>query len=109
MNEDSSMQIMMSDQEHEAFTNVFAVARNRSGQSRRAADFLLACWNAEDCGKWAPMDLWAMDRTLARDMLIILSVLNRAHCYFDAFGYREQIDEIFAMWRKKKRSRKQAI
>jgi hypothetical protein len=58
----------MSPQEQAALERLIKIAQGDTGQSRRVADFLLAWWNAGDCGSFDLTNLWAIDEAIAKDM-----------------------------------------
>ena len=70
-----------------------------TGQSARAADFLLAWHNAEENGGWNPVDLWNVDQTLADDMLSVLRLLNVEHKYPGDLGFDREIEAVWRHWR----------
>src|SRR5438046_5003885 len=49
------------------------VAESDTGQSRRVANFLLAWWNAGECGGFDFTDLWNVDMEIAEDMVRIFT------------------------------------
>jgi hypothetical protein len=44
-----------------ALERLIRIANRDTGQSRRVASFLLAWWNAEECGGFDLTDLWGID------------------------------------------------
>lgn len=77
------------------------LARSDTGQSRRAANFLLAWWNGDDWGHFQFADLFAVDRAVACDMATIFSFLADypGAIYADAFGARAEMDALVALRR----------
>lgn len=71
----------MSPQEQAALERLIKIAQGDTGQSRRVADFLLAWWNAGDCGSFD------------------LTNLSRVHSYPDALGYEAPLRRIVEEWR----------
>lgn len=74
-------------------------AQRDSGQSRRVADFLLAWWNAGQCGGFDLTNLWAVDDAIAEDMATIFRLVARANSYPDTLGYGPQFEAIVRDWR----------
>ena len=52
----------------EALERLFKLAESYSGQSRRAANFLLAWWNATDNGGFDLADLFGVDQAVAEQI-----------------------------------------
>jgi len=50
-----------------------------TGQARRVADFLLAWWNAGECGSFDLTNLWAVDDAIAADMATVFLLIARVH------------------------------
>ena len=65
------------------------VAQRRSGQSRRVANFLLAWWNAEECGAFDFTDMWGVDRAIAADMVTVFAYVSKCSHYPDTLGFIE--------------------
>jgi len=82
-----------------AFHRLVAIAQSDTGQSRRVADFLLAWWNAGECGGFDLTNLWGVDASIAEDMVIVFGYVARTHSYPDALGYNEQFQSIVRTWR----------
>ena len=85
--------------EEAALNRLVANAQGDTGQSRRVADFLLAWWNAGDCGGFDLTNLWGVDASVAEDMAMIFGYVAREHSYPDALGYNEQFQSIVRGWR----------
>lgn len=84
----------------EAVDRLLEVAVRDTGQSRRCSDFLLSWWNAEECGRWDPLDLWGLDLSLRRDVLCVLTYLATPDArYPDNLGYKAQFDRLVRDWR----------
>lgn len=82
-----------------AFERLLDIARSDTGQSRRAAAFVLAWWNADSHGGFDLADLFAVDRAIAADMARVLTWLSTlADAEYPA-AYRVEIEEIIRMWR----------
>lgn len=89
----------MKSEEQAALNRLIAIARNDTGQSRRVADFLLAWWNADDCGGFNLTDLWGVDTSITEDMVTVFGCIARVKSYPDALGYGEQFKSIVSDWR----------
>ena len=50
----------------DALERLIDIARGDTGQSRKVANFLLAWWNAEECGGFDLTDVWGVDKSIAR-------------------------------------------
>ena len=86
-------------EEEAALNRLVAIARNDTGQSRRVAGFLLAWWNADDCGGFNLADLWSVDTSITEDMVTVFGCIARVRSYPDALGYGEQFKSIVNGWR----------
>jgi hypothetical protein len=93
------MNIEVSASQKAAIERLIRIALGDTGQSRRVANFLLAWWNAEECGGFDFTDLWNVDAAIGTDMVITFGLLASLHCYPDKLGYGEQFGEIVAAWR----------
>ena len=89
----------MNTSEEAAFHRLVAIAQSDTGQSRRVADFLLAWWNAGECGGFDLTNLWGVDASIAEDMVIVFGYVARTHSYPDALGYNEPFQSIVRTWR----------
>lgn len=87
--------------EREALERLIDVAKSDSGQSRCVADFLLAWWNAHDCGSFDLTTLWAVDTAIAQDMQAVFGLIARVHSYPDTLGYGDDFRVIVRAWRPK--------
>ena len=84
----------------EAIARLIAVASADTGQSARAADFLLAWWNGGDNGHFPILHLCNCDATISEDMLIVMAYLaQEPTVYADAWGYRDAMAELVERWR----------
>ena len=81
-----------------ALERLLQIADGSSGQSRVVADFLLAWWNAEECGGFDLTKLWSVDTLIAADMLAVVSLIARVHQYPDTLGYATQFGQLFRAW-----------
>lgn len=84
-----------------ALARLFDLAHSDTGQARRAANFLLAWWNAADWGGFDLADLFGVDRSVAADMGRVFAYLGQhgGAIYANAFGYKEAMDELVERWR----------
>src|SRR3546814_13906773 len=60
-----------------ALNRLFDLARSDTGQSARAANFLLAWWDGGEWGHFAITDLFGVDRDVAADMAVIFEFLGQ--------------------------------
>ncbi|HEY2361237.1 MAG TPA: hypothetical protein VGK36_08985 [Candidatus Angelobacter sp.] len=84
-----------------AVGRLIAIAMSNTGQSRRVANFLLAWWNATDNGGFDLTDMWAVDSSIAQDMVAVFSFVASYQVYADRLGYQEQMEAIWEQWRSK--------
>jgi hypothetical protein len=82
-----------------ALERLIAVARSDTGQSRRVANFLLAWWNAGECGGFDLTEAWGVDRSIAADMLTVFALLIGCREYPDTLGYGTEFEAIVRAWR----------
>ncbi|KVW81386.1 hypothetical protein [Burkholderia ubonensis] len=85
--------------EMQALDHLIQIAQGDTGQSRRVADFLLAWWNAGECGAFDLTTAWGVDDVIAEDMVTVFRLIMRARSYPDALGYRKPFDAIVRAWR----------
>ena len=85
--------------ERVALQRLIEHAKGDTGQSRRAADFLLAWWNAGQCGGFDMTNLWSVDAEIAADMTTVFGLVARCHIYPDSLGYEEDFQSIVRQWR----------
>lgn len=85
--------------EKQALENLLRIAQGDTGQSRRVADFLLAWWNAGQCGSYDLTTGWAVDEAIAEDMCVVFRLVTRANSYPDTLGYGPQFESIVREWR----------
>ncbi len=93
------MNIEVSANQKAAIERLIRIAQSDTGQSRRVANFLLAWWNAEECGGFDLTDLWNVDSAIADDMVTVFGLLANLNSYPDTLGYGEQFERIVAEWR----------
>jgi hypothetical protein len=89
----------LNDQEKASLERLVRVAQSDTGQSRISANFLLAWWNAKECGGFDLTDLWGVDASIREDMLTVLILLIRQRRYPDALGYGKQFESVVRAWR----------
>jgi hypothetical protein len=82
-----------------ALDRLVIIAQSDTGQSRRVANFLLAWWNAGDCGGFDLTDLWMVDRAIADDILTVARLISIRHEYPTVYGYGPQFEQLVADWR----------
>ncbi|MGF6265285.1 hypothetical protein OKW34_000015 [Paraburkholderia youngii] len=85
--------------EKQALENLLKIAQGDTGQSRHVADFLLAWWNAGQCGSYDLTTGWAVDEAIAEDMCVVLRLATRANSYPDTLGYGPQFEAVVREWR----------
>lgn len=85
--------------ERAALERLISHAKRDSGQSRRVADFLLAWWNAGQCGGFDLTSLWSVDDAIARDMKTVFGLIARENKYPDSLGYEQDFNAIVKEWR----------
>ncbi len=85
--------------QREALERLIRVAQGDTGQSRRVADFLLAWWNAQECGGFDFTHLGSVDGAIARDMTEVFTLVASARNYPDAYGYGQALERIGRLWR----------
>lgn len=83
-----------------ALRRLVAIARGDTGQSRRVADFLLAWWNAGTCGGFDMTNLWAVDTTIANDMVTVFGLVARISAYPDTHApeLQSEFEGIVRAW-----------
>ena len=89
----------MSEQSRAALERLIGIARRDTGQSRIVANFLLAWWNAAECGGFDLTDVWGVDAAIAVDMLRVFALIAERHQYPDTMGYGRQFETIVRAWR----------
>ena len=82
-----------------ALGRLIDIARRDTAQSRRVADFLLAWWNAGECGSFDLANLWAVDEAIANDMLTVFAMVAKVQTYPDSLGYEPDFKAIVKAWR----------
>jgi hypothetical protein len=87
------------DKSRAALERLIQVAQGDTGQSRIVANFLLAWWNAGECGGFDLTDVWGVDTAIAVDMLRVFALMAGCHQYPDAMGYGKHFEAIVRAWR----------
>jgi len=82
-----------------ALERLIRIARGDSGQCRVVANFLLAWWNASECGGFDLTEVWAVDSKIAMDMLAVFEQLLHCRKYPDSLGYGAEFESIVHRWR----------
>ena len=77
--------------------------RGDTGQSRNVANFLLAWWNAAECGGFDLTDVWGVDPSIAVDMVTVFAMMAECRRYPDGMGYGQQFEDIVRVWRAEQR------
>jgi len=85
--------------ERAALERLIGIARSDSGQSRKVANFLLAWWNAEECGGFDLTDVWGVDAPVAADMVTVFALVAGRQQYPDTLGYGKQFEAMVRAWR----------
>ena len=85
--------------EHADLVRLLEVARTDTSQARRVADFLLAWWNAGQCGGFDLTHLWQLDDELVRAPQAVIGVIARTRRYPDSLGYGPAFEAVVAAWR----------
>lgn len=85
--------------EKAALDRLIAHAQRETGQSAKAANFLLAWWNADSCGAFDPRDMWACDQEIVDDMVTLFRYIGNNQIYPDRLGYENQFTELVKFWR----------
>ena len=90
---------MTTNSQRAALERLIRVAQGDTGQSRIVANFLLAWWNAAECGGFDLTDVWAVDTAIAVDMLLGFALVAACQHYPDTLGYGKQFAAIIRAWR----------
>jgi hypothetical protein len=84
-----------------ALDRLVTIAQGDTGQARRVANFLLAWWNASDCGGFDLTELWTLDAAVTEDVLSVMRLIALRHCYPDAYGLGSEFEQLVMDWRPK--------
>ena len=82
-----------------ALERLIQIALGNTGQSSKVANFLLAWWNAEECGGFDLTDLWRVDTAIAADMVTVFCMVAERNHYPDTLGYGAGFEKLVASWR----------
>lgn len=82
-----------------ALRRLLNLARGDTGQCCRVANFLLAWWNATDCGGWDLTELWTVDRAVADDMLLVAAFIAANQEYPNSYGLGAEFEALVTRWR----------
>jgi hypothetical protein len=85
--------------ERDALARLLDHAQRDTHQSRRVADFLLAWWNAGECGGFDITTAWSVDDAVAEDIVTVFRLAVRARSYPDTLGYGPQFEAVVRAWR----------
>lgn len=88
-----------SDFQKAALERLLEVAMRGTGQSEIVANFLLAWWNTEECGRFDFKQLWGVDTAIADDVLTVLRMVVEQSNYPDVLGYEKQFGRLVRLWR----------
>lgn len=89
-------------EEHDAIQRLISIASRDTGQSKRVADFLLAWHNATENGGWNPVDLWAFDDQIKKDVLTVVTLIAGNRAYLEDYGFKKEIRSVWDLWRGNK-------
>ena len=89
----------MDDTTRAALERLFDLARGNTGQARRAANFLLAWWNADSLGGFDLADLFSVDGAVAADMALVFAHVASLSVAAYPDEYRAEIEAIIRLWR----------
>jgi len=89
----------MSADQQAALERLLAIAIRGTGQSRRVADFLLAWWNAGQCGGFDFTTMWGCDSAIVVDMTRVFAYVGHNRHYPDNLGYGRQFEAVVREWR----------
>jgi hypothetical protein len=85
--------------EFNALDRLVRIAEGNTGQSRRVANFLLAWWNAGNCGGFDLTDLWMVDQAIADDMIAVFKLVSHWRNYPDTAGLGARFEKLVGQWR----------
>jgi hypothetical protein len=88
----------------EALARLVSIAHGNTGQSARAANFLLAWWNADRDGGFNLTDLWNLDQQICDDMIAVFTMVANHRHHADAYGLRDDFERLVTEWRGRRRS-----
>jgi hypothetical protein len=82
-----------------ALERLIEVAKGYTDQSSLVADFLLAWWNAAECGGYNPTRMWGLDAQIAKDQVTVFQMISVLFEYPDTLGYERAFQIIQKKWR----------
>lgn len=87
--------------EMQALARLVEIAQGGTDQGRCVADFLLAWWNAGECGAFDLTTLWSVDHAIAQDMKIVFGMIADHYHYPDALSptLHDDFMQIIKQWR----------
>lgn len=84
-----------------AIERLLVIARGDTGQSSRAADFLLAWWSGNELGHFPILHLCNCDAIVGEDMLVIMAYLTQeSTVYANAWGYENEMRALVEQKRR---------
>ncbi len=86
---------------YDALFRLVEIAKGNTHQSGRVAGFLLAWWNAEECGGYDLTWAWTLDSEIADDIIAVFSYVTRLRKYPDQITpeLNAQFRSIIRTWR----------
>jgi hypothetical protein len=81
-----------------ALERLIEVARGDTHQSRYAANFLLAWWNAGELGGFDLTDTWGVDAAIREDMITLFGFVARHSEYPSAYSFRSEFEDLVRLW-----------
>jgi hypothetical protein len=87
--------------ERAALERLVKAAQGVTGQSGKVADFLLAWWNAEECGGFDLRSAWSCDPAICDDMATVFRYICKNSTYPDSqvVGMSPAFDGLVKRWR----------
>lgn len=86
-------------QEYAALMRLLRLAVNDTPAARCAADFVLAWWNAQDCGGFDFATLSDLSRHQREDVLTAMAYFARAGHGPQTLGLTQELEHIVRQWR----------
>lgn len=81
-----------------ALERLIEVARGDTHQSRYAANFLLAWWNAGELGGFDLTDARGVDAPIREDMITLFGFVARNSEYPSAYSFRSEFEDLVRLW-----------
>ncbi|UFN51612.1 hypothetical protein LPC08_25475 (plasmid) [Roseomonas sp. OT10] len=82
-----------------ALLRLLTIAEGDTHQSAYVANFLLAWWNARNCGGFDLTDLWGVDSAISCDMVRVMGFVARRHNYPTTYGLGARFEGLVQTWR----------